>query len=346
VSHIELVSTTNHVGENVAREAGGAVSIVIRHPRPLVSADRQQLQQVLSTVGSDELTVNLWFQSQKGGVLADSSCVDVNPRLEYILLLDDMIEPSILPITPSLSFRFHPQDFIQSNPFINQQMVKQAIALLAPKSHETVMDLYCGIGNFSLPLALHAKHVLAVEGVDDMVARASENAQYNQIENITFIAQDLSQPGLLRASVNAYRQKQPVEISSSSAVQVKQNSKQTVKKGVIDALLLDPPRGGAKIVCENISELSPQRIVYVSCDSSTFARDAGLLADNGYRLSTLGVMDMFPQTSHVEIMALFVADSVVTDPSAKRTKKTHSSRSALARSSQSVIKPKRALKLG
>jgi len=148
----------------------------------------------------------------------------------------------------------------------------------------------------------------------------------------------------LKALVNTYRQKQRVEVSSSSAAPAtKENAKKGAKKGMIDALLLDPPRAGAKTVCENISELSPQRIVYVSCDSSTFARDAGLLASNGYRLSTLGVMDMFPQTSHVEIMALFVVDSAISGPSAK---KTHSSRSALARSSQSVIKPKRVLKLG
>jgi 23S rRNA (uracil1939-C5)-methyltransferase len=362
VSHIELVNTTEVVVANDGKQdqkgdkiTGGSVGVIVRHTRPLTNADRQQLQHVLSAGQTAKITVNLWFQREKQGVLEDSNGAEVDPRLEYVLTLNAPIVDTLIadtsivtpsqpnPIEASLSFRFHPQDFIQSNPFINQQMVQQTIALLAPKSHETVMDLYCGIGNFSLPLALHAKHVLAVEGVENMVVRASDNAQRNHIENITFITQDLSQPTLLRASVKAHRQQQGAGLSANST------TKKSGKKSVIDALLLDPPRGGAKAVCENIGELSPQRIVYVSCDSSTFTRDAGLLVDNGYRLSTLGIMDMFPQTSHVEIMALFTLESVVAgiaDPSLKRSNKAHSSRTALTRSSQSATKPKRVRKLG
>lgn len=346
VSHVELVSATRSTAfasdsgseivgtETVDSEIvdNGTVGIVVRHTRLLAGADRLQLQQYMSAFKKTGLTVNLWFQSQKKGVLEDSNNIEVDPRLEYVL-----------PLASPLLFRFHPQDFIQSNPFINQQMVEQAIALLAPQSHEIVMDLYCGIGNFSLPLALHAKHVLAVEGVEAMTTRAVDNAHRNGIDNVTFITQDLSQPKLLRASVSAYCQKQDAFQSAAQSItstaQVDSSTKKTAKQGVIDALLLDPPRAGAKTICENIAELLPQRIVYVSCDSSTFARDAGLLVDNGYRLSTLGIMDMFPQTSHVEIMASFIVDSATADPSLKRRK-------ASSRSSQSVTKPKRVLKLG
>ena len=340
VSHVELVNAT-HSTEPASGGGTETVGIVVRHTRLLAGADRLQLQQYMSAFKKAGLTVNLWFQSQKKGVLEDSNNIEVDPRLEYVLPLDS-----------SLLFRFHPQDFIQSNPFINQQMVEQAIALLAPQSHEIVMDLYCGIGNFSLPLALHAKHVLAVEGVEAMTARAADNAHRNGINNVTFITQDLSQPKLLRASVSAYFQKQgafqsaaqSVAQSIASTAQVDSSTKKPAKQGVIDALLLDPPRAGAKTICENIAELLPQRIVYVSCDSSTFARDAGLLVDNGYRLSTLGIMDMFPQTSHVEIMASFIVDSATADPSLKRRKA--SSRSSQSVTKQSVTKPKRVLKLG
>ncbi|EGG95114.1 RNA methyltransferase, TrmA family [gamma proteobacterium IMCC1989] len=340
VSHVELVNTT-HSAAPASGDGTEAVGIVVRHTRLLASADRLQLQQCMSTFKKAGLTVNLWFQSQKKGVLEDSNNIEVDPRLEYVL-----------PLASPLLFRFHPQDFIQSNPSINQKMVEQAIALLAPQSHEIVMDLYCGIGNFSLPLALHAKHVLAVEGVEAMTIRAADNAHCNGINNVTFITQDLSQPKLLRASVSAYCQKQdafqsaaqPITQSITSTAQVDSSTKKPAKQGVIDALLLDPPRAGAKTICENIAELLPQRIVYVSCDSSTFARDAGLLVDNGYRLSTLGIMDMFPQTSHVEIMASFIVDSATADPSLKRRKA--SSRSSQSVTKQSVTKPKRVLKLG
>lgn len=332
VSHVELVNTT-HSTEPASGDGTETVGIVVRHTRLLAGADRLQLQQYMSTFKKAGLIVNLWFQSQKKGVLEDSNNIEVDPRLEYVLPLDS-----------SLLFRFHPQDFIQSNPFINQQMVEQAIALLAPQSHEIVMDLYCGIGNFSLPLALHAKHVLAVEGVEAMTTRAADNAHRNGINNVTFITQDLSQPKLLRASVSAYCQKQGAFQSITSTAHIDSSTKKPAKQGVIDALLLDPPRAGAKTICENIAELLPQRIVYVSCDSSTFARDAGLLVDNGYRLSTLGIMDMFPQTSHVEIMASFIVDSATADPSLKRRKA--SSRSSQSVTKQSITKPKRVLKLG
>ncbi|MGS2717075.1 23S rRNA (uracil(1939)-C(5))-methyltransferase RlmD [Eionea flava] len=296
VSHIELIHSQPFLGQD-------DVGIVVRHTRKLSVADRHLLQ---SSLRSEHLKAVVWFQSDKGGDLHDINDQAVTPRMAYVLALDD---DRLSPLT----LQFHPQDFIQSNHAVNQMMIKQALELLAPQSHELVLDLFCGIGNFSLPIAQFVKRVVGIEGIEAMVERATANAQSNQISNVSFAAQDLSKP------INA-----------------RQWANVLVDKSKIDALVLDPPRAGAKTLCENITELSPGRIVYVSCDSSTFARDAGILANQGYCLAKLGVMDMFPQTSHVEIMALFTID-------AKR-KKSASHCSTTRKTSHKTIK--RRLKLG
>jgi 23S rRNA (uracil1939-C5)-methyltransferase len=224
-------------------------------------------------------------------------------------------------------------------------MILQAIELLAPQSDEVILDLFCGIGNFSLPLALRAKHVIGIEGIDTMVARAAENAKHNQISNASFMTKDLSAIGswatLLRTGVGSDVRSTNTHSASSDF---------TATQLTIDALLLDPPRAGAKTVCEKINELSPQRIVYVSCDSSTFSRDAGILVNSGYRLAQLGVMDMFPQTSHVEIMALFTVDpsfkkgKISRNTHQKTTRSTSSAKTNSAKTSSTKIK--RTLKSG
>lgn len=295
VSHIELIHTDSGIG------------IVVRHTRSLSVDDRQVLLcqlQASSGAPSDKPPIQLWFQGKKGARLSDVQHQAVTPLLSYTLPSAD-VQP--------LHLQFHPQDFIQSNSAVNQAMVAQALALLAPQAHEVVVDLFCGIGNFSLPIAQKAKQVIGVEGVEQMVARATENAAHNNISNAAFITQDLSQPidvvPYLRClAQQAQSDEERLGESHTSTIKVNRAPK---KKSTlaIDALVLDPPRAGAKAVCEQINELSPQRIVYVSCDSSTFARDAGILAKQGYCMTQLGVMDMFPQTSHVEIMALFVVDS-------------------------------------
>jgi 23S rRNA (uracil1939-C5)-methyltransferase len=255
VAHIELVN------------ADAVVGVVIRHTRKLALEARQHVEALLPTC-------RIWYQSEKGAVLEDTAGVAVDPRLEYRL------------IDQEIRLAFHPQDFIQSNPTVNQAMVTQALSLLAPQAHEHIVDLFCGMGNFTLALAQQTKWVTGIEGVEGMVARARENAVHNEIANVTFMAQDLfSQHIPMHHIVN--------NPAFSTAAPV-------------DALLLDPPRAGAKEICQQIGKLSPQRIVYVSCDSSTFARDAKILADKGYSLSQMGVMDMFPQTAHIEIMALFI----------------------------------------
>ncbi|MGH8443651.1 MAG: 23S rRNA (uracil(1939)-C(5))-methyltransferase RlmD [Solimonas sp.] len=180
----------------------------------------------------------------------------------------------------SLSLRFEPLDFIQVNGGISQQTVNQALDWLDLQPGERVLELFCGLGNFSLPLARRGAQVLAVEGENGLVQRARENAQRNGLD-IRFEKADLF-----------------TATGDESWLQP-----------AFDKLLLDPPRAGAKEILPIIARRKPQRIVYVSCHPGTLARDAGILVHEfGYRLVRAGVMDMFPHTSHVESMALFVHD--------------------------------------
>lgn len=177
-----------------------------------------------------------------------------------------------------LTFHFDPTDFTQVNTEINQQMVARAVELLSPADDERVLDLFCGIGNFTLPLASRAGEVVGVEGSRELVQRAWENARHNGLENVRFHVANLYE-NLERES--------------------------WLKEGFHKALL-DPPRSGAFEVLEQLPRMGVERIVYVSCYPGTLARDAGeLVHRHGYRLVASGVMDMFPHTAHVESIALF-----------------------------------------
>ncbi|WP_413110968.1 23S rRNA (uracil(1939)-C(5))-methyltransferase RlmD [Thaumasiovibrio sp. DFM-14] len=172
---------------------------------------------------------------------------------------------------------FTPGDFIQINRTVNAAMVARALAWLEPTASDRVLDLFCGLGNFSLPLARQVAEVVGVEGVDDMVARAKKNAEHNQIHNAAFYQANLEDD----IHTQPWAQK------------------------AFNKVLLDPARGGAAGVMAHLLSLAPQRIVYVSCNPATLARDSKELLDNGYRLSKLCAMDMFPHTGHSESMALF-----------------------------------------
>ncbi|HAZ42659.1 MAG TPA: 23S rRNA (uracil(1939)-C(5))-methyltransferase RlmD, partial [Methylococcaceae bacterium] len=173
---------------------------------------------------------------------------------------------------------FKPTDFTQVNTAINQKMIARVMELLDPKPTDVILDLFCGIGNFTLPLARKAAHVTGVEGSSEAVERARLNAERNGLENTVFYVADHSK-------------------SVEGAPWVDQ---------AFDKILLDPSRAGALEILEQIPGWKPSRIVYVSCNPSTLARDAGVLVhDHGYRLEGAGVMDMFPQTAHVESLALF-----------------------------------------
>jgi len=177
-----------------------------------------------------------------------------------------------------VDYAFRPLDFIQVNGAMNQRMIDHALALLDPGPHERVLDLFCGLGNFTLPLARRCAQVVGVEGEAALVQRAHENARRNGIDNADFHAADLT----------ADLRDQP-----------------WVREG-FDALLLDPPRTGADATIPQLPLAGIGRIVYVSCHPGSLARDAGLLVrEHGYRLVAAGVMDMFPHTAHVESIALF-----------------------------------------
>ncbi|MCR6702824.1 MAG: 23S rRNA (uracil(1939)-C(5))-methyltransferase RlmD [Dokdonella sp.] len=178
----------------------------------------------------------------------------------------------------NVELAFRPLDFIQVNAGMNQRMIAQALALLDPQPQHRVLDLFCGLGNFTLPIARLAGAVTGVEGEAGLVARAADNARLNGIDNATFHAADLSLDqralGWARADY--------------------------------DALLLDPPRSGAAAVLDYLPGKRTRRVVYVSCHPGSLARDAGILVErHGFELLRTGVMDMFPHTAHVESIALF-----------------------------------------
>ena len=181
-----------------------------------------------------------------------------------------------------LQIDFQPMDFTQVNAQLNRSMIQQALALLQPQADETVLELFCGLGNFSLPLARHAKQVVAVEGDAALIARARENATRNDIHNVEYHVANLME-----------------DVQGMAWLRGRE----------YDKILLDPPRSGAIEVIPQIAALGARRIVYVSCNPATLARDAGVLVNEyGYRLQQAGVMDMFPHTAHVESIALLVKD--------------------------------------
>jgi len=172
---------------------------------------------------------------------------------------------------------FTPGNFIQVNPVVNNQMVAQALDWLDLSPEDRVLDLFCGGGNFSLPVARLCHSVVGVEGVDEMVRQAQVNAIANNVDNTQFYQADLSTDF----------------------------SKLSWAKSRFDKVLLDPARAGAAETVQYLHKLKVNKIVYVSCNPATLARDSKLLMEKHYKLTRLGMIDMFPQTGHVESMALF-----------------------------------------
>ena len=236
-----------------------AIALTVRHLAPLEEADRAALAA---------------FGREYG----------------FAIFLQPKGPDSVHPLdgqAPALSFRlpqwdvelaFEPLDFIQVNAGLNQKMIARALELLDAQAGERVLDLFCGLGNFTLPLARTVAEVVGVEGDAGLVARARANAQRNGLDNAQFFAADLTQD---------------------------QRGTPWMRAG-FDKLLLDPPRSGADEVLKQLPLQGIDRIVYVSCHPGSLARDAGYLVhERGYRLVAAGVMDMFPHTAHVESIALF-----------------------------------------
>lgn len=194
----------------------------------------------------------------------------------------DRFEPLHQTMTPSyrlgeLSLTFAPGDFIQVNRSVNDAMVTRALAWLDVQPGDKVLDLFCGVGNFTLPLAAMAREVVGVEGELAMVRRGQQNAERNGLNNVRFYKADLA-----------------ADITDLP----------WAREG-FDRVLLDPARPGALEVMPHIAKLAPRRVVYVSCNPVSLARDSKVLTQAGYRLARLGMLDMFPHTGHLESIALF-----------------------------------------
>jgi 23S rRNA (uracil1939-C5)-methyltransferase len=246
-----------HVG-HVELFMGEQAVVLLRHTAALSEADIARLSDFC--VGH---AAQLWLQGE------------TEPQRQ----VGDELPSYRLPAW-DLQLGLRPDDFVQVNAAINERMIAQALEWLAPTSDERVLDLFCGLGNFALPLARVAREVVAVEGVAGMVERAAANGRRNALSNLHFHQADLSKP-LADADWAA---------------------------GGFDALLIDPPRDGALELVRQARQLGARRLLYVSCNPATLARDAGELAQQGYRLQRAGILDMFPQTAHVEAMALFEVD--------------------------------------
>jgi len=195
---------------------------------------------------------------------------------------------SIVPLTPGpvdlhyllddLKLEFGPTDFVQVNAAINQAMVARAIELLQVGPSDRVLDLYCGLGNFTLPMARRAREVVGVEGEAGLIGRARANARLNGITNAEFHVADLS-------------------VAPEKGI--------PWMRGGFDQVLLDPPRVGAREVLSAVAHIAPRRVVYISCHTGSLARDLGILThEMGFRLRAAGVLDMFPHTTHVESVAV------------------------------------------
>jgi 23S rRNA (uracil1939-C5)-methyltransferase len=257
-SLIESLSVKKYVPQIEIACGTNTKAIVIRHLKPLSDVDLDLLEKF-----SNDNDLHIYSQIKGPKTIIKLFPNDNNEFMEYELE------------EYGLKYKFHPCDFTQINPSINRKMVSRAIEWLDLNDNDVVLDLYCGIGNFSLPIAQRAKEVIGVEGEEVMVQRARNNAKYNGIKNTEFLAADLNN-------------NLPIE-----AILKKPNK-----------MLLDPSRAGAADIAENLS-INPEVIVYVSCNISTLARDIDFLCNkHNYSLEKTGIIDMFPHTQHAEAIAL------------------------------------------
>ncbi|MEA3638690.1 MAG: 23S rRNA (uracil(1939)-C(5))-methyltransferase RlmD [Lamprobacter sp.] len=261
---IEGLSLRERLPQIEVAQGDGPVVLVFRVLAPPSAADCDRL---LSFAAETGFHVYL----QEGGVET------VRP------LPGQAVELSYRLPNQGLTLAFEPNDFTQVNLELNRQMIDQALALLDPQPDERLLDLFCGLGNFTLPLARRARELVGVEGDAGLVARAEANAVRNGIENARFYTADLYAQASLPTMTAPPWLDQP-----------------------FDKALLDPPRSGALEVLDWLANSGVQRILYVSCYPATLARDAAkLVGELGFRLEAAGAMDMFPHTAHLEAMALF-----------------------------------------
>ncbi|HHT7394656.1 23S rRNA (uracil(1939)-C(5))-methyltransferase RlmD [Klebsiella oxytoca] len=253
LGHVELVQADN------------GPLMVLRHTAALPATDKEKLERFSQSHG---LSLYLAPQSE---------------------ILEQIRGEAPWYTSDGLRLVFSPRDFIQVNDGVNQLMVHTALEWLDIQPQDRVLDLFCGMGNFTLPLAKRAAQVVGVEGVPALVAKGQENAALNALHNVTFFHENLEEDV----------------------------TRQAWAKHGFDKVLLDPARAGAAGVMLHIIKLAPRRVVYVSCNPATLARDSDVLLQAGYTIQRLAMLDMFPHTGHLESMVLF-------------EHKSHSNRSAAA----------------
>ncbi|HBK4599846.1 23S rRNA (uracil(1939)-C(5))-methyltransferase RlmD [Klebsiella michiganensis] len=241
LGHVELVQADN------------GPLMVLRHTAALPAADKEKLERFSQSHG-----LSLYLA----------------PRSE---ILEHIRGEAPWYTSDGLRLVFSPRDFIQVNDGVNQLMVRTALEWLDIQPQDRVLDLFCGMGNFTLPLAKRAAQVVGVEGVPALVAKGQENAALNGLHNVTFFHENLEEDV----------------------------TRQAWAKHGFDKVLLDPARAGAAGVMLHIIKLAPRRVVYVSCNPATLARDSDVLLQAGYTIQRLAMLDMFPHTGHLESMVLF-----------------------------------------
>lgn len=241
LGHVELVQADN------------GPLMVLRHTAALPAADKEKLERFSQSHG---LSLYLAPQSE---------------------ILEHIRGEAPWYTSDGLRLVFSPRDFIQVNDGVNQLMVRTALEWLDIQPQDRVLDLFCGMGNFTLPLAKRAAQVVGVEGVPALVAKGQENAALNGLHNVTFFHENLEEDV----------------------------TRQAWAKHGFDKVLLDPARAGAAGVMLHIIKFAPRRVVYVSCNPATLARDSDVLLQAGYTIQRLAMLDMFPHTGHLESMVLF-----------------------------------------
>jgi 23S rRNA (uracil1939-C5)-methyltransferase len=271
VGHIEVIEseiiTSNAMGSgvassdviNVETSDNRVVTLVIRQLEKLNENDKQ-----LWLAFSEKHECHVLFDDGKQVKALKSEKSEACRKLSYRL-------------DPNITIEFSPENFIQVNHSINKQMIAQALDWLTLTNNDDVLDLFCGLGNFSLPLAKHVASVVGIEGIETMVAQAQKNAEINRIDNCQFYQADLNS-----------------DWSQEKWAQQK-----------FSKLLLDPARAGAFEALQQLIPLKIATILYVSCDPATLARDSQLLIEQGYTIEKIALVDMFSQTKHIETMVLF-----------------------------------------
>ncbi len=261
---LEKTSCNDKIPQIEISVADNAVVMIVRHLEAFVQSDLELL-----TEFAKRNTVQLFLQP--GNLKSVHPLYPEKPDALFYEFKDFDIK-----------IEFLPTDFIQVNAGINEQLVSKAVDLLDVQKNDRVLDLFCGVGNFTLPLARHSNHVVGVEGDQALVNRAIHNRELNGLNSVDFHFGDLFKEDMSSGSHGDWLEQK------------------------FDKILLDPPRSGAAEMIKRLPAFGASKVVYVSCGPATLARDAGVMVnEHGYRMTHAGVIDMFPHTAHVESIAVF-----------------------------------------